>query len=106
MLHDLLSFDIFGIISGFFVLVFVIAIIFFIIVILIVYKLLHTNVDNVKINSRKAPKVTIENSINDLREKEKEQKIEVKSVYACKFCGENIEENITYCPYCGSNLIT
>lgn len=106
MLLDLLSFDIFGFISGFFVIVFVIAIIFFIIVILIVYKLLHTNVDNVNKKSRRAPKVTIENPINDLREKEKEQKIEEKSIYVCKFCGENIEENITYCPYCGSDLTT
>ena len=98
MLHTMFQFDIFGFISGFFILVFVIAIIFFVIVILIVYKLLHSNVENVKKKSIKATSLPIENAIESPKEKVK------KEINTCKYCGENIEDNATFCPFCGSNL--
>jgi len=104
MLQDMFSFDIFGFLSGFFILIFVIAIIFFVIVILIVYKLLHSNVDNVKKKSVKVPVIPVDNFSNTSKETAKEElKIE-KNISICKYCGENIDENATFCPYCGSNL--
>ncbi|NVM16505.1 MAG: zinc ribbon domain-containing protein [Candidatus Lokiarchaeota archaeon] len=96
--------DIFGFVSGIFILIFVIVIVFFIIVILIVYKLLHSNVDNVKKRSVKAPKIPFVSSLSSLKENEKKELISAKDVNNCKYCGENIEENIAFCPYCGSNL--
>ncbi|MFX0047485.1 MAG: zinc ribbon domain-containing protein [Candidatus Hermodarchaeota archaeon] len=105
MLQDLFPFDIFGFISGFFVLVFVIAIIFFIIVILIVYKLLHSNVDNVKKKPVKVKNILVENHTKTGNETEKEELKTVVVSSICKYCGENIENNTTFCPYCGSNLI-
>ena len=104
MLLELFPFDIFNFISGIFILVFVIVIIFFIIVILIVYKLLHTNVYNVKKKAVKVIEAPIENSVSVSKEKEKEELITVKDVSVCKYCGENVEENVTFCPFCGSNL--
>ena len=108
MLHTMFQFDIFGFISGFFILVFVIAIIFFVIVILIVYKLLHTNVDNVKKKSVKTytdfrvqtHKFTVGVSKENTNEESNAEEI----INACKYCGENIDANATFCPYCGSNL--
>jgi len=98
------QFDIFSFISGFFILVFVIAIIFFVIVILIVYKILHSNVDNVKKKSVKVTSLPLENAITSPKEKVKKEIVTEKEINTCKYCGENIEENATFCPYCGSNL--
>ena len=105
MLQNSFPFDIFGFLSGFFILIFVIAIIFFVIVILIVYKLLHSNVDNVKKKPVKVSDIPLDNISNISKETAKvELKIE-KKISTCKYCGENIEESATFCPYCGSNLI-
>lgn len=104
MLQNSFPFDIFGFLSGFFILIFVIAIIFFVIVILIVYKLLHSNVDNVKKKSVKVPAIPVDKISNTSKETAKEEfKIE-KSIRTCKYCGEKIDENATFCPFCGSNL--
>ncbi len=104
MPQNMFPFDIFGFMSGFFILVFIIAIVFFIIVILIVYKLLHSNVDNVKKKSVKSIKIPNTNNINASKENSNEKLIKDKKINACKYCGENIDENTTFCPYCGSNL--
>ena len=96
--------DMFGFMSGMFIIIFVVAIVFFIIVILIVYKLLHSNVDNVKKKSTKTTSIPIANTIEVSKEKTNEELIKNKEVNTCKYCGENIEETTTFCPFCGSNL--
>jgi uncharacterized membrane protein len=102
---NLYQFDIFGFIGAFFILVFVIAIIFFIIVILVVYKLLHSNVDNVQ---KKRVKPTNNLPVEIINNKSKEiamDKMSTKEILStCKYCGENMEEKAIFCPYCGSNL--
>lgn len=104
ILQNSFPFDIFGFLGGFFILIFVIVIIFFVIVILIVYKLLHSNVDNVKKKPVKVSNIPDDNISNTSKETANEElKIE-KIISTCKYCGENIEENATFCPYCGSNL--
>jgi len=107
MLQDMFPFDIFGFFSGFFILVFIIVIIIFVIVILIIYKLLHTNVDNVK-TKKKAVKTGSSPSENKYRasnEIVKDKLVTEKEVNICKYCGERIEDNAPFCPFCGSNLI-
>ena len=108
MLHIMFQFDIFGFIGGFFILVFVIAIIFFVIVILIVYKLLHSNVDNVKKKSVKTytdfQAQTRNSTVGVLKENANGKSNKEEIVSICKYCGENVDENTTFCPYCGSNL--
>ena len=97
-------FDIFGFISSLFILIFVIAIIFFVIVILIVYKLLHSNVDNVKKKSKKVTHIPVENINNSLKKITKEELNTEELLSTCKYCGEKIEGSATFCPFCGSNL--
>lgn len=104
MLQEIFPSDIFGFISGIIVLVFVIAIIFFIIVILIVYKLLHTNVDNVKKKKVKIIEALNETSLPTSKENEKQEVNTIKEANLCKYCGQNVDQNISFCPYCGSNL--
>jgi len=96
--------DMFGFMSGMFIIIFVVAIVFFIIVILIVYKLLHSNVDNIKKKSVKNTSIPIANTINTSKEKTNEELIKNKEVNTCKYCSENIEDTATFCPFCGSNL--
>jgi uncharacterized membrane protein len=96
--------DMFGFISGMFVIIFVIAIVFFIIVILIVYKLLHSNVDDVKKKSAKTTNIPNEYIIKASKENANEEVIKNKKITTCKYCGENIEDTATFCPFCGSNL--
>ncbi|NHJ22603.1 MAG: zinc ribbon domain-containing protein [Candidatus Lokiarchaeota archaeon] len=104
MLDGLFPFDIFSFINGIIILVFIIAIVFFIIVILIVYKLLHTNVDNVKKRSKKAPKVPAESVDLPQKELKKDNSISVNNITKCKYCGQEVEENTVFCQYCGSDL--
>ena len=92
--------DIFGFINGVFIIVLVIVIVFFIIVILIVYKLLHSNVDNVQKRSAKVLSIPVIENSNTSREEVKIEEI----ISMCKYCGENIEEGTLVCPYCGSDL--
>ena len=100
-------FDMFGFMSGFFILIFVVVIIIFVIVIIIIYKLLHTNVDNVKtkkkfVKAGSSPRVNRYRSTNEIV---KEKLATEKKINICKYCGEKIEDNATFCPFCGSNLI-
>jgi hypothetical protein len=108
MLQSFFPVDIFGFISGIFILVFVIVIVFLIIVIIIVYKILHSNVDDVNRKSVKTPPDVFSQpqgfSVETTKETTKEKLGEEKEVNSCKYCGENIEENTAFCPYCGSNL--
>ncbi len=104
MLKNMFPFDMFGFMSGMFIIIFVIAIIFFIIVVLIVYKLLHSNVDNVKKKSVKTTIIPNENIIKASKEKVKKEMIVEKEISTCKYCGEKIEDTATFCPFCGSNL--
>ena len=97
-------FDIFGFIGGFFILIFVIVIIVFIIVIIIVYKLLHSNVDHRYKTKFKLPKLRTEDSGVKLAKVDKVNVTIEKTSGRCKYCGEKIEENIAFCPFCGSNL--
>ena len=104
MQQNMFPSDMFGFVSGMFVIIFVIAIIFFIIVILIVYKLLHSNVDNVKKKSVKTTNIHNEYIIKASKENTNEELIKDKKINTCKYCGEKIEDNATFCPFCGSNL--
>ena len=97
-------FDIFGFIGGFFILIFVIVIIVFIIVIIIVYKLLHSNVDHKNKTTFKLPKLRTEDAKTTFIQVDKEELTKEKTSSRCKYCGEQIEENIAFCPFCGSNL--
>jgi len=97
-------FDIFGFIGGIFILIFVIVIIVFIIIIIIVYKLLHSNVNHENKTSYKLPKLRTEDAKTTFVKIDKEDLTKEKMSSKCKFCGEKIEENIAYCPFCGSNL--
>ena len=105
MLLTMFPFDIFGFISGFFILIFVIVIIVFIIIIIVVYKLLHSNVDHESKSKYKMPKLQAENRVTTFVKKEKEDLTKEKISSKCKYCGEDIEEDIKYCPFCGSNLL-
>jgi len=96
--------DMFGFMSGIFIIIFVIAIIFFIIVIVIVYKLFHSNVDDVKKKPVKVTNIPVENIKKSSKEIAKDELITEKFVSTCKYCGENIDESTSFCPYCGSNL--
>ena len=97
-------FDIFGFIGGFFILIFVVVIIVFIIVIIIVYKLLHTNVYLEDKPTFKLPKLRTEDVESTIIKIDKEDLSIEKTSSRCKYCGEKIEENIAFCPFCGSNL--
>jgi len=108
MLQNSFPFDIFGFINGIFILVFVVVIIFFIIIVIIVYKLLHSNVNDVKKKSVKNHSDILSHpqgfSVEASKETTNEKKVDEKKASSCKYCGENIEENTTFCSYCGSNL--
>jgi len=97
-------FDIFEFIGGIFVIIFVIVIVFFIIVIVIVYKLLHTNVDNVKKKSAKSAQSSVKDESFASKENVIDEPKTKVIINTCKYCGQNIEENTSFCPYCGSNL--
>ena len=97
-------FDIFGFISGFFILIFVIVIIVFIIIIIVIYKLLHSNVDHKNKSTFKLPKLRTENARTSFVKIDKEDLTKEKISSKCKYCSEKIEDNIAYCPFCGSNL--
>jgi len=97
-------FDIFEFIGGIFVIIFIVAIIFFIIVIVIVYKLLHTNVDNVKKRAAKSTLNFIKDDLSPSKEIVTEEPKTTVVAHNCKYCGQNIEENTSYCSFCGSNL--
>ncbi len=104
MLQTMFPFDIFGFISGFFILIFVIVIIVFIIIIIIVYKLLHSNVDNENKTSYKMSKLPTEDARPTFVKRDKKDLTKEKISNKCKYCGEKIEEDIAFCPFCGSNL--
>ena len=97
-------FDIFGFISGIFILIFVIVIIVFIIIIIVVYKLLHTNVYLEDKTTFKLPKLRAEDAGTIFVKTDEENLTKEKTSSKCKYCGEKIEENIAFCPFCGSNL--
>jgi uncharacterized membrane protein len=97
-------FDIFGFISGFFILIFVIVIIIFIIIIIVVYKLLHSNVDHESKAGYKMPKFRTEYAGTTSVKIDKENLSKEKISSKCKYCGEKIEKNIAFCSFCGSNL--
>jgi len=104
MLQTMFPFDIFGFISGFFILIFVIVIIVFIIIIIVVYKLLHSNVDHDTKTRNKIPKLRTEGVRSTFVKIDKENLRQEKISSKCKYCGEKIEEDIAFCPFCGSNL--
>jgi uncharacterized membrane protein len=104
MLQTMFPFDIFGFISGFFILIFVIVIIVFIIIIIVVYKLLHSNVDHKSKTRYKMPKLHTEDVATTFVKIDEENLTQEKISSKCKYCGEKIEEDIAFCPFCGSNL--
>jgi len=91
-------FDIIGMFNMIFIVSLVGAIIFLIIVIIIVYKLLHSNVDN---TSKKLKEVHVDPFINPYR---KEKSIEEPKLERCLYCGEKIEPHTSFCPICGAEL--
>ncbi|MBY9020741.1 MAG: zinc ribbon domain-containing protein [Candidatus Lokiarchaeota archaeon] len=97
-------FDIFGFITNFFILIFVVVIIVFIIIIIVVYKLLHSNVDHVSKTTTKMPKLRTENTVTTFVKTDKGNLTKNKSSSKCKYCGEEIEEDIKFCSFCGANL--
>lgn len=95
---------IFSNLTATFVLILVIAVIFFIIILLIVYKLIHSNVNNVKKRSEPFDKVNHENIRNLSSDNDfKKEKLEDNSL-TCRYCGEQVRENVNFCPLCGSFL--
>ncbi len=97
-------FDIFGFITSIFVLIFVVVIIVFIIIIIVVYKLLHSNVDHDTKTTFKVPKLGSDNTRTTNVKIEQGVLTTEKLSAKCKYCGEKIEEDIKFCPFCGSNL--
>ncbi len=90
-------FDIFGFMSGMFILI-------FIIVIIVVYKLLHSNVDHENKTRYKIPKLRTEDAGTTIVKIDKENLTKEKMSSNCKYCGGKIEDTATFCPLCGSNL--
>ena len=66
--------------------------------IIVVYKLLHSNVDN---TSKKSREFLSDTDKNPYR---KGAIIEEPKLERCPYCGEKIEPNIAYCPICGAEL--
>ncbi|MHA1350956.1 MAG: zinc ribbon domain-containing protein, partial [Promethearchaeota archaeon] len=85
-------------------LIFVIVIIVFIIIIIVVYKLLHSNVDHKSKTRYKMPKLHTEDVATTFVKIDEENLTQEKISNKCKYCGEKIEEDIAFCPFCGSNL--
>ena len=104
MLQNMFPFDMFGFMSGMFILIFIIVFIVFIIVIIIVYKLLHSNVDHENKTRNKLPKLRTEDAGTTIVKRDKENLTKEKMSSNCKYCGEKIEDTATFCPLCGSNL--
>ncbi len=104
MQQTMFPFDIFGFISGFFILIFIVVIIVFVIIIIVVYKLLHSNVDHVDKTKFVKPKLHTKDARNTFVKKNEESLTKEKISNKCKYCGEKIEEGIAFCPFCGSNL--
>ena len=97
-------FDIFGFMSGMFILIFIVVIIVFVIVIIIVYKLLHSNIDHQSKTRYKLQKLPTENAGTTFVKIDKEDLTKEKVSAKCKYCGEKIEDDIAFCPFCGSDL--
>ena len=97
-------FDIFGFITSMFILIFVVVIIVFIIIIIVVYKLLHSNVDHENKTAFKLPKLRTDNDGTTVVKIDKGDLTKEKMSSKCKYCGEKIEDDIVFCPVCGSNL--
>jgi len=98
-------FDIFGFISGFFILIFVVVIIVFIIIIIVIYKLLHSNVDHDSKTKYKTPKLLTKDTGTTSVKIDKEEDLTKEKISSkCMYCGEKIEEGIAFCSFCGSNL--
>ncbi len=97
-------FDIFGFISGFFILIFIVVIIVFIIIIIVVYKLLHTNVYLEDKTTFKLPKLRSEDARTTFVKRNQEGLTKENMSSKCKYCGEKIEDNAVFCAFCGSNL--
>jgi len=104
MLQTMFPFDIFGFISGFFILIFIVVIIVFIIIIIVVYKLLHTNVYLEDKTKFEIPKLHAKDARTTFVKKNDVDLTKEKISNKCKYCGEKIEEGIAFCPFCGSNL--
>ena len=90
--------EFFSMFNFLFIIIFVGALIFLIIVIIVVYKLLHSNVDN---TSKKSREILFDPEQNPYR---KGAIIEEPILVRCTYCGENIEPDIAYCPNCGAEL--
>lgn len=82
----------------------VIALIFFIIVILIVYKLIHSNVNNVMKRSEKFNKIVVQNTLNPPENNEFKEIVFENEFLKCRYCDEQIQEEVNFCPFCGSFL--
>jgi hypothetical protein len=74
------------------------ALIFLVIVIVVVYKLIHSNVNN---RRKKTEEINIGSYDNPYRKKETPDQPKLER---CPYCGEKIEPNIAYCPICGVDL--
>jgi hypothetical protein len=72
--------------------------------VVIVYKLFHSNIDNVKKKQAKNIYRTTDSTQNKSKETVKQELKPDNFVKNCKYCGEAIEKNTLICPYCGWNL--
>ena len=100
-LANLFITDIFGYFNTLIILISVVAVVIFIIVIIIVYKLMHSNVNQVRIKQKS---ITSDNPYikRDLDEK-KEEAIPQKSIF-CSYCGAELKKISKYCPLCGAKM--
>ncbi len=94
-------FNVFGFVRNVLIVMFVIIFIFFVIVIIIVYKLLHRNVNKEKKRSEDFFEKSVGKSPNPyIKQEENNEKKGIK----CQYCGEEITDKATMCPFCGSHL--
>ena len=101
--------DILDLIFNYLGLALILSIVFIIIVFLIIYKLMHTNLNNTKSEYRtqKIVLAQIQQKEEELMYGEQSKKESKKDAKVgrlnCKFCGgEIVDDNAAFCPLCGS----
>ena len=99
--------DILDLIFNYLGLALILSVVFIIIVFLIIYKLIHTNVNQTKSKYRmqKIASAQIQQKEEELMRGEQSKKEKKVGRLNCKFCGGEIVDNVAaFCPLCGSKL--
>ena len=99
--------DILDLIFNYLGLALILSVVFIIIVFLIIYKLLHSNVNQTKSKYRiqKIASAQVQQKEEELMYGEQSKKDKKVGKTTCKFCGGEIVDNIAvFCPLCRSKL--